>query len=288
MTSDADVCGKLDVPGRQNAWVFAGWVQLFSAIYFRFTVVNITNPKVAFGVIIWQALLEIALRLTVRQRDELLGSLKQCVCKRKTRERRRTKVVSLTKTLKLSSLQLQLSSSEHEERNEAKNAFYSLLIISDMMAEYTGIVLSSLTVVVYRNRRLFVPLPIYASQALNEPFETTSVLVYLGLQIFGELLVDSVCLYHEEKKSSVNSGKVWKGLYKRSFFLMYIFATGYGYCCAFAIVYGSDSFSKCMGKNMCCCVNNGLVEGGVFDAYCALLQEHKNVSWSPPPSFCSP
>lgn len=93
LTSDAEINGEESSGNtlhREVAWVFVGWVQIFWAIYYRLAIANMQSFEKSVLVVTWQAFLEIFLRLTILQRDEAIGRIKNRAFKLK---RRKTKVI---------------------------------------------------------------------------------------------------------------------------------------------------------------------------------------------------
>ncbi len=107
----------------------------------------------------------------------------------------------------------------------------------------------------------------------------------LAVQLIFELITDTVCVVYEASRG-LNPVAVWRRLPKAqllpAFMLMSIFATIAGT----TRVRHGDNFSKCVNRDMCYCVNNGLRPDGVLEAYCLLL--YPNSSGVPPGAGAAP
>jgi len=92
------------------------------------------------------------------------------------------------------------------------------------------------------------------------------------------VLVDGTCLYFERITDPLS---IWRALNKRKFVPLLLFSTWYGSSLAAAIFITGDDISTCLGTDMCFCVNNGLSQGGVREAYCHLI--YPNATWDTDP-----
>lgn len=146
-----------------------------------------------------------------------------------------------------------------------------------MMAEYTGITVSNLSVLLWRDYPFLVPYQWYAQQSLDQPPLVSTLVLNMVLQIVSEVIVDSICMYVEEKRGSISSAQVWNALGNRSFLILYGVSAWFTTVAANGFVRFSDNTDLCKGENVCCCMNKGLVQGGVYEAYCNLI--YPNVSW---------
>jgi hypothetical protein len=284
LSSQADIGGSsvnsedLD---RKHAWVFVGYVQIFWAVYYRLQVANIQDPMMSWGIVMWQALLEITMRLTVRQRDTFMKKVLKRFRRGGKRVRRGTKVVSLSvSTFKSLKTILDTATDAGVTTDDAQGAFYSMLVLTDMMAEYTGIVAACFAIAFWRDHVLFRPFQYYTSVPLDSPQNLTPLFVSMVMQWFAESLVDVICTYHERR---TDPQIVWDSLFfdRKSFTFLYAFASVVGASLAISIVIVSDSFSACIGRDICHCVNNGFVENGVLETYCKLI--YSNSSGMVPP-----
>jgi hypothetical protein len=168
MSSDTDVGGSGVTPrGRLYSWVFFAHMQVFWATFYRMAVVNMASPWMSFAVVIYQAVLEILLRLTIQRRDEAIGRAKDWVLKSRTSILTR-KVTEVTPAFNASQLRVTTRNLCTDTRQEAKSVFYSMCLLTDMMAEYTGIVCSSFLLAFWHKRFLLYPFPWYVENALEK------------------------------------------------------------------------------------------------------------------------
>ncbi len=107
-------------------------------------------------------------------------------------------------------------------------------------------------------------------------------LLDMNWQKDAEILVDVICTYHERL---TDPRIAWEAFFndRKSFIFLYAFASLVGGGLANVVVSNSGSFSACTGRDMCYCVNNGLVENGVRETYCKLI--YPNSSGMVPPQW---
>lgn len=293
-------------PHRAHAWLFVGWLQLFWSIYFRLQVANIADPTMALVIILWQAILEIVLRLTVKQRDSFLSrcwySIKRGygACARKSdsanETMRKTKVqpmvsakfqkpkismrlwnsiLSMTPT---SGTKLELEQASRK-RDEGEKIFYSLVVLVEMMAEYTGISVSCLLIAYFSDHIIDSPYLWYTSQPLDSPQNLSPLFMNSLVQLVAETVVDVVCMFYEVQRDPESA---WVFLTSsKSFLFLYAFVSLTGAHLASLIVIASDSYDACIDRDLCYCVGNGLVVAGVRDQYCKLLYANTTVPGVP-------
>ena len=100
------------------------------------------------------------------------------------------------------------------------------------------------------------------------------------MQFGCELFVDGYCVYFERRLDHWRSWNlITKNLCK--FTLLYGFVSLVGVSLAIKVVENSDSTVSCSGEDICFCVNNGLVVGGVRESYCRLI--YPNATWDATP-----
>ena len=298
LSYDAQVAGTGIRPARQHAWVFAAWVQVLFATYYRFIIANTTDPALAFVVIAWQAFLEVALRLTVQQRDAWLKkTAARYFCGRGKLRRRGTTVVpshaactssfasfppkSVHVVLGLGTITEQSAIMAIAERAEARASFYSTLLLTDMIAEYVGILTTLVFIAFKSDNVLSASFPWYTSQPLDQPQALAPLFKNSLLQFVMELVVDVLCVYLERGTDPTVAWNTAKAN-KVSFLTLLTLCIQTGSVIGRAVVQLSDNVDGCAGQDMCNCVNNGLVIGGVKDTYCKLI--YANTSGVPPSS----
>ncbi len=250
---------------RQNAWVFLAWYQVTMAVYFRLAVTNLDSKALSWVIVMCQSFLEIVLRLTHQSRDAWLTNLS------KRRIRRVSTKLVLSDVNAMSSYCRDEKNEPPTKRPEAKNRFYALVILSEMMAEYVGIVVSIFQIWYWKRAPLVSPYPWFATQRLNEPIDVSRLFWFACLQFACEVAVDTVCIKFE--KYDTSSVKIRWHLFFLPCFL--------GSLAAQILVLHGDSYDVCRdGLDFCYCVNNGLVKHGVRETYCKLIYPHVDFSLS--------
>lgn len=296
LSSGENVDGKtITSLNRAYSWPLAALIYLFWAVYFRLQVANMKNPALILIVTFSQAFLEITLRLTTIRRDTLIIKLKNQIfnalfnSKKRTRtakKRKLTKVHSLHSILyssgkeinsvidkDISSQQKKEECSTEAEYNEAKEAFYSMIILLEMMAEYTGIVVSFFLIVYWSDNIIYSPFQYYASIVqVDEPQNLYPLALASFIQFFGEIIVDTICMYFEKRTDPIVT---WKGLKRKRmtiFIFLYAYTSLYSSIAAYEMIANRvGGFDSCYGRNMCYCVGNGLVQDGIREKYCHIL-----------------
>ncbi len=285
---------------RECAFVFLLWVLVLWATYYRLVVANMKSTAKSVVVVLYQAVLELGLRVTLFQREkamkEATSNVKQCCTKEEKEEKSRKNTVialeHMTKVAPTSILAMQRATTRGKEdeekatRNLAQRDFISMVVLIDMMAEYVGIMNSFILLISYTDKPLISPYNWYIDNVLGKESEDVdrSALIFTALLQFGmEMVVDSLCLYFDRKTDPLS---IWKSLNKRKFIPLFIMASWYGSVLAVTMFVGSDNVDKCMGADLCYCVNNGLMEGGVLEAYCFLI--YPNANWTTTPPILGP
>ena len=164
---------------------------------------------------------------------------------------------------------------------DAEGAFYSLLAVTDMLAEYTGIAASCFIIPFWRDKPLAKPYQYYAKSTLvGSTPDLTPQFFSCALQFACELFVDGCCVYFERRLDHWRSwGLITRTLCK--FILLYCFVALVGGTVAEGVILLSDQLVSCDGQDMCLCVNHGLVVGGVRESYCRLI--YPNATWDATP-----
>jgi hypothetical protein len=293
---DAHVGGdEITVLHRECAHVFLSWVLILWATYFRLLVSNLGSSEKTAAVVLYQATLELVLRLTLYERGKMLKKAvlfvkQRCFGRNSQKAHHRATVLDeshLTKVAPAAVLANQLTVRRHFVQGEQEEAtqklatrdFVSMVILMDMMAEYVGIFASFIYLVAYVDKPVSAPYPWYIEQVF-EPSKAdfTSLIYSTALQLVMELLVDSVCLYFDRRTDPLS---IWKSLDKRKFVPLFMLASWYGTLLADMAFKWGDDLTKCWGTDMCFCVKNGLLQGGVREAYC--LKIYPNATWEADP-----
>jgi hypothetical protein len=154
-----------------------------------------------------------------------------------------------------------------------------MILLTDMMAEYVGIVSSGFVLAFWSSKPLAYPFNWYVDNALGDLTPNLGWLFFTtALQFVFEIIVDVICLMYEKQ---TDPSAIWASANKRVFCILFMMSSWYGYICASAGLSLGDSFDACLGHDMCYCVNSGLVRGGVLEAYCHLI--YPNGTWETDP-----
>jgi hypothetical protein len=98
------------------------------------------------------------------------------------------------------------------------------------------------------------------------------------VQVVIEIITDTVCVVFEVRRG-LQPLSVWRELPKAALTPLILFALMFAtYAGQARSLYG-DSVHRCNHRDMCWCVGNGLLPGGVREGYCLL--RHPNSSGRP-------
>jgi hypothetical protein len=286
---------------RDRVWPLLSAVQMFGAMMSRMAQSGIRSPSIQVGVVIYTALMEIALRLTVLERDEWMRNLILRFCGRQEGSRRRvhSAIIDLRQ---VDSGRLATSPQINAEATveaptvgqyfETRRAYFSDLVVVDMVCEYVGIFVTPMLIILYRPRPL-LGLFAYYNNSPNGVFEEQIALWPLiwsvGLQFLAELLVDTVCSLYE-RAHGLTLAVSWDKLRCRGnlFFILFTWATVYSLTVAGGLSRSSqrqyDPY-RCRGTDLCYCMMNNSQD--LLRRYCELLYPPdgipRNNSLYPPP-----
>lgn len=286
LTSDAQVAGTGVEPNREDAWVFVAYIKFSLAVVYRSLVANIDDPIIGWGLVIWQGLVEIFLRLTLQTREEWITTYTRQCMGQQNRRGTVTVVPSSAASFTLTSITAfakRGATSLPSHMNsailnsaKAKVAFYSTLVQMDMISEYVGIIVSCCLIIYWKKAPLFYPFQEYRQHILTKDTnpDSTNLLLFCVLSLVTEVGVDTICVVFER---GTDPYAVWKTMNKRRFIPLLVTALNYAACLAFGFLMAGDDYLYCYGKNLCYCVNHGLQPGGVRDTYCKVM--YPNVTW---------
>jgi len=267
-------------------------VLIFWATYYRLLVANMESTEKSVAIVLYQAVLELLLRATMFKREsatkiailyvkQRLGFVGKSAGDQTKTMVRPEHLTDVDQTSILAKQRTSLVLAAHAAaRNKATREvalrdFISLVVLIDMMAEYVGIINSYILLVFFTDKPLARPYPWYIDNVLGKSTANHGLLIFSTvLQILMEVLVDGACLYFERITDPLS---IWRALNKRKFVPLLLLASWYGSTLAYAIFTNGDNISTCLGTDMCFCVNNGLSQGGVREAYCHLI--YPNATW---------
>jgi hypothetical protein len=151
---------------RDRVWPLLLFVQMTGAMVSRLAQSGIRSPSFQVGVVVFTALIETSLRLTVLERDELMRNLFWRLRGRRRKAIRRvhSAIIDVRQVKVLSShliaaSQIDAEASDVQEPTagqyvEARRAYFSDLVCVEMVGEYVGIFVSPILIVVWRSRPL--------------------------------------------------------------------------------------------------------------------------------------
>jgi hypothetical protein len=271
--------------------------QTLMTIVFRLEVANFDDPQVALATCLLQGVLEVVLRLTAPERDAWVKRVSRRFAYGTGKRRGTTLVVApspsvapvsqgqpssvLAKPFSAASLAIlrALHRSKRSERIAAAGErdavvkqFRARMILVDMWAEFAGIYIGSLLLFLGQSLPLY-----YTFRPYRKHPELLDGGNYYGVlavgavaQIVIEIITDTVCLVFEARRGLAPLA-VWRELPKAALTPIILFAL------MFATVAGSlrslygDSVDQCNHRDVCWCVGDGLLPGGVRENYCLLL-----------------
>lgn len=222
LSCDGEIAGKGVRPNRANAWGIFFWVQAVFAIYLRFQFTSIDDPATALFFILLQGGLEIFLRITMKQRDGVIRrnfqSMKQKASSARRIGRQATKVADLFLSSEFTLKEI--------SREEAEHNFYSLAVMTDMIAEYVAIMLTCASIWAWSAKPLYRSFPAYAGieGIFSGKPKFGSLYISTAVQICVEIVVDTVCVVYESRKRKFKFVRAWHVHSQGVFFVIFVFS----------------------------------------------------------------
>jgi hypothetical protein len=265
--------------------------QTFMSIVFRLEVSNYDDPRVALATCLSQGVLEVVLRLTAPERDAWIKRVSSKFCCAARVRRGTTLIVSsvvpdsqsqpssvLAKSISAKSFTLRRPDASERvaaahERYAVVKQFHARMILVDMWAEYAGIYIGSLVLFLGQRMPLFYSFRSYRKHP--ELFDGGNYYGELAVgtmvQIVIEIITDTVCLAFLARRGLAPLA-VWRELPKAALTPIILFALMFATLAGqHRSLNGGDSVEQCNHGDVCWCVGNGLLPGGVREGYCLLL-----------------
>ena len=169
-------------------------IHAFGALTTRFLVNNMQTLGGTIAVIVVQALVEVVLRQTVTKRDRWVF------------------------------VHIGRHSNEQADRR-FKNAHYlrnrGRVVLAEMVVEYVAILLCPTIMIMYEPYRRFINF----GYKLNTPLDLTVLMAATAAQLVSEIVVDSVCLYFEDK-AGIPVLNEWNKLSRKKRWKIYVLGLG--------------------------------------------------------------
>jgi hypothetical protein len=264
--------------------------QTFMSIVFRLEVGNYDDPRVALATCLLQGVLEIVLRITAPERDAWVKRVSRRFGCGNRRRRATTLVVALdapgSHGQHLSVLANSFSGTSSalhrlktyeriaaaEEQDVVVKQFQARMILVDMWSEFAGIYIGTVVLFLGQRMPLFYPLRPY--RKYPELFDGGNYYGFLAVgtmvQIVIEIITDTVCLVFEARRGFAPLA-VWRKLPKAALTPIILFVLMFATMAGQARSLYGDSFDQCNHRDLCWCVGDSLLPGGVREGYCLLL-----------------
>jgi hypothetical protein len=276
--------------------------QCFAAILFRLEIANFDDERYTTAVIVLQGFLEIVLRLTAPQRDAHFKRFLSSLCGTSPAQNTTVLVVPLTVAPKpgreggnagasagaeAAPAGIAASATEQSrkvervvserfatttERDIVVKRFLARLILVDMMAEYIGIYVGTWAMLQGQKNPLAFPMrPFRKNPELLDGATITPAILYVAAtQVVIEIVTDAACLSFEVSRG-LDIAEAWWQTPKLSLLLPAIAAIWAGSVGGQFRNIFPDDMRACDGRDMCFCVDSGLLPGGMRELYCKLL-----------------
>ncbi len=294
----ADIAGTGLFVNRDIALVPLCVFQTFMSVVFRLEMSNFTDQRIALAVYVLQGVLEVTLRLTSPRRHEWVMNAAQWCRRSEGRGSQRTRLVLSEAVLGASikersalpkssiqplgappSIAAERLASTVYERKLVVRQFHARVILVEMWTEYAGMLLGSLALALSQHYVLYRPFRPF--RKYPELFDGDSARFFrelvtnLVVQVGIEVLTDVICLI-VQRRWGLDVSAAWGRLPLLSLapliFYGMLFASYSGqYRSLFA-----DDLTPCNLQDMCACVGNGLLPGGVRESYCVII--YPNIS----------
>ncbi len=274
--------------------------QAFMAIIFRLEVSNFDEPWAALATCLAQGVLEVILRVTAPGRDEWVKqSVRKLRCRTTAGKRRDTVLVvastsvaplspqgerpDVTAKLGACSSVLLERLAEAHERRAVVSQFHTRLFVVDMWSEYAGIYIGTLVLALGQSEPLYYNFRPFRNHL--ELFDGGNwyreLALGSALMVVIELVTDTICILFEERRRSVRMLSVWRELPKARLLPLVAFSLMFSALAGQIRNLTGDNLQLCNHRDACFCVDNGLLPGGVREAYCLAL--YPNSSGRPAP-----
>ncbi len=298
---------------RDRVWPLCSTFKMADVMMTRTIQSGILSPSFKVGVVVFNALLEIALRLTVLKRDEFMRNLFWRFRRRRWRTRVHSDIIMPPGHLKrwrtrvhsdiimppghlTASSQIDAEASAVVKPSAGqyaiiRRAFFSDLVCVEMVAEYVGIFVVPILVMVWRSRPLLGLFPYYNNspdEAFNLEISLWPLMWGAGLQFIAEVIVDTVCILYE-RANGLTPLNSWNKLRRvgNLFFTLFIWATVYSITLAGGLSRAQRQYDpyRCRDTDLCYCRAPNAQD--LFSKYCELLYPPSGVplnnSLYPPP-----
>lgn len=303
------VAGGVD---RRVTWLFVLWFQYLASIYVRLKFFRLQSNSTLTGVLIFQSIQEVALRLSQPYRELWLQRITSGVMTRFRRWKRfssrvahensstrESNVEPKSSRINLAWIQTndnyqnsldrfvgpgqkqnspRVGASKKSVALSESQRWYAIPLVGEMLTEYTAIFTASIVIILFENEVLRFPIEYYVG--LKDPFHVdhatmvNDALSSAAKQVAAEILVDSLCI-SIEKQRGFDLGWVFDRRH-RLFSVMLFAAVWFGNVGVAYIISGGDHFTNCVGQDMCVCAVDaagGLVSGGLRQQYCDYIQD---------------
>jgi hypothetical protein len=274
--------------------------QTSMSIVFRLELSDYSDPRVALANCMLQGVLEVILRVTVKERDAWLKQVSLRFLPTRRNRRGTTLVVravapasaSTQPSIVLDSPDANIRASRlnrkteriagEGERQVVMEVFRTRMILCETWGEYAGIVISSLVLALGAHMPLVYAFPTYRKYPMLFDGGSNKVLgdiaIAAMIQVTVELATDTACFMFEQRRG-LKPLNVWRAMPKRSLIPLVVWALMYASTAGQSRSLNSDVLHACTHLDMCWCVGDGLLPGGIRETYC--LELYANNSGRP-------
>mmetsp|Transcript_4664 Transcript_4664/g.7003 ORF Transcript_4664/g.7003 Transcript_4664/m.7003 type:complete len:507 (-) Transcript_4664:434-1954(-) len=258
---------------REFAWSFVLIIQVFTAIWYRLGVAKLASTEEFIFFMVFSTLSEVALRLTVVRRDDLIKRLVHAISCKRIKKTRPTSVIHPSTGQILSTVEVV------DAEDEVQRSWVAQVCIGEMVSEYIGLFATTGLVLIHKDAIMILPLPIFgeAPMLFDESIDTGNFLFKQAIQYVGELFVDAVCIAVEQLKFERPIERHWESQSRWSRGINLFLAASVGLSKAVLLMYTGieilRSTQECYSTDMCSCAPP---PGGVQGRYCLRLYPHTN------------
>lgn len=187
------------------AWGLLLLTQCIFALLSRMIVTNLRDFQENVIFVVVNSLLEIAMRYSPLMHDRVIRKLSM----------HDHKSISLVAPETRNDQSDQVGNTGKENQYTppiARNQWYALVLVGDMLSEYVAIFTNLGILVLYHDAILMMPLPVFELQErpFGNPMPTNTWLIQSIVHIACEILVDWFCLYIEQQKLRFPIQEVWQ------------------------------------------------------------------------------
>uniref|UniRef100_A0A7S2WA58 Uncharacterized protein n=1 Tax=Mucochytrium quahogii TaxID=96639 RepID=A0A7S2WA58_9STRA len=257
LATDPYIAGEGVEVRREFAWLFVLLTQVFVSTWYRLVVTELEDIQEFVLFIFVSTTSEIALRLTVVQRDDIFMRAYKSFRRRPYAPNRSKKssVIVPGSGMRMSS---EVAKSMDGLR-DLRQGWAAQVCLGEMLAEYIGLLTTTGLVLLHRDAIFTLPLPIFGDNPnlFDQKMKLEPFLVKQAVQFISELLVDTLCVVIEKVKFRCPIERIWTSQSVWSRWVNLFTATCIANGIAVSLMYMGAGMQinlhECLNTDLCTC-----------------------------------